>query len=731
MSSSPNSSVLSTASFNYDDITCPEFSFSTKDAVDIDMFDQYFSMHRDSVAVPEMQDEPLVTDEEENASVLNTSNELDITVKGHISANTSLGNLTTESVIQHLDDDKENQQDNMQSSTPAEKEKPRLGNLKKSWSTSGEDVKTNEASATRTKLLQSLATKQVKPQRKPKTECVQPAENVVQEALKKSKKSKNMTPFVPLRSNKSCTVMQEVPESLTKVPEHKFYEGYTSMAEGLVKFFTEIPERFLPSASKSAKKSQPASINRTQKTTEELQLEELQREKAKFKAMREEFLSKHQDILVTTPGALKSHEKRTPVMDDPYALDPTLPYDEAVAKQAEMLRKKAEADRQARNQEVAASLKKVLESTEGEMGISRKEVKQPTEPNTPEFVRRALMNKRRKEMLLSNEQLESDLLDKAQRQFKARNAPAFVKRSKQKKPKRVQHAFVGARKVKSTRSEKPAPAKKQHKLKLTAPEPFDRPTLYQNPKQKHEQLREELTKQEEAELQEKRVFKAHPFKVAEPPSIARPQRRIQPEPFSRETLYQDPRPKIEELAKRLAEEQTPTPFKARGMPVFEEFQVERPHTMVVPEPFNLESVRRAEEHKQRMEEARLQAEREEEAKRKKNKAPLSELTNNPNLDPHNALLRKEQSIQLAKEKMEADRSAKEEQEKLQQEKIEQERKEYRQMLNKISFRREMPIFSSPKALRSEAPLVDPSTPDVMRPLALRHNKPTLPAYLRD
>lgn len=46
----------------------------------------------------------------------------------------------------------------------------------------------------------------------------------------------------------------------------------------------------------------------------------------------------------------------------------------------------------------------------------------------------------------------------------------------------------------------------------------------------------------------------------------------------------------------------------------------------------------------------------------------------------------------AKERMEADKVAQEEQEVAQQEQMEKDRKEYRKMLNKVTFRRDMPIF---------------------------------------
>lgn len=168
------------------------------------------------------------------------------------------------------------------------------------------------------------------------------------------------------------------------------------------------------------------------------------------------------------------------------------------------------------------------------------------------------------------------------------------------------------------------------------------------------------------------------------------------------------------------------------MPVYGEFKVERPQTMVVAEPFELESVRRAEEHRQRMAEEQQQREEEEEEQRRKRdkKRPLGELTNNPRLDPQQAVLRKELSVQRAKERIAADALAKQEGEREKQARLEAERREYRQMLNKVSYRRDMPMFPSPTPPpRSQVPLVEPDTPDVTRPLAQRRNRPQLPAYL--
>lgn len=71
------------------------------------------------------------------------------------------------------------------------------------------------------------------------------ASKAIKKAIKNSQSSKRLAEFVPLRSTKSFTSFVHVPETLTKVPEHKTYDGYVSVAEGLVKFFTEIPDRFL------------------------------------------------------------------------------------------------------------------------------------------------------------------------------------------------------------------------------------------------------------------------------------------------------------------------------------------------------------------------------------------------------------------------------------------------------------------------------------------------------
>lgn len=158
---------------------------------------------------------------------------------------------------------------------------------------------------------------------------------------------------------------------------------------------------------------------------------------------------------------------------------------------------------------------------------------------------------------------------------------------------------------------------------------------------------EEQEKREELELKSKRTFKANPYKTNSPPAIALPKRRVKPQPFNSETLYNDPREKIEHLAEQLAAEQIVPPFKAKGMPIYNEFHVERPQTVIVPEPFDLQSVRRAKQHLQQMEEQRHCQEEEEkkERRRRNKKLPLSELTNNPNFDPNSTVLKKELSIQ--------------------------------------------------------------------------------------
>ncbi|EGD76552.1 hypothetical protein PTSG_07667 [Salpingoeca rosetta] len=649
------------------------------------------------------------------------------------------------------DENKENQ-------TPAEP-KPRFINLKTSWGPStasaaskatSKPSKSRRSSGSNSQALKGFKSNAAKPQRKKSVRVkaanfvkkmagikarssgkgqTKAGKNAVKKALAKSKKSKNMAQFVPLRSKKTCTAAREPSASLTRVPEHKTYDGYVSVAENLVKFFTDIPQRFL-SGEKSAKKQKPTAP-RTHKTTEELQMEQARMEKEKLMAEHKRFLELHPELAMSNGGGFQKRSAYVPT--DPCELDPNLPYEEAVAKQAEALRMRAEAERQERNKQMQQGLQRVLESTEGELGICRKEVKQPTEPTTPEFLRRALMNKERKDKQRLTEKQEAELMEKMQRRFKANGVPVFVTKTKPaKRAKRVESTTMEPRKFKSRPFKKPPTPKMERKHKATQPEPFSRATLYQNPKEKKEHLKEQLEREEQEKLKQHREFKARPFTAPKAPSIARPRRKVKPDPFRRDTLYRDPREKVDALAQQLAQEQAPQPFKARGMPVYPEFKVERPQTMVVAEPFELESVRRAQEHRRQLEEQQQQREMEEEAERRKRnkKKPLGELTNNPNFDPQHAVLKKEMSIQRAKEKMAADKLAKEESEQMRQQQLEEERKEYRKMLNKLSFRRDMPIFPSPKSLRSEAPLVEPETPDVARPLNRRHRQPALPAYLR-
>ena len=71
------------------------------------------------------------------------------------------------------------------------------------------------------------------------------AVNAMKKALAKSKRSQHMPEFVPKRSTKRNTVARDLPASLTRVPEHKLYDGYTPIAENTARFFAEVPQRYM------------------------------------------------------------------------------------------------------------------------------------------------------------------------------------------------------------------------------------------------------------------------------------------------------------------------------------------------------------------------------------------------------------------------------------------------------------------------------------------------------